>query len=186
MSRVGKQPIEVPSSVTVEITGNEIKVKGPKGELSRSILPSIEVKKEDNMLVVSRKSDSKEDRSFHGLFRSLIANMIEGVDKGYEKKLEVVGVGYKFKAAGNKITLNLGFSHPIEFKASDDVAFEEDPEEKNIIVVKGINKESVGETAAKVRSFRPPEPYKGKGIRYIDEYVARKAGKAAASKGGEA
>ena len=182
MSRVGKQPIEVPSGVTVEITAKEIKVKGSKGELKRSIHPNVEVKQEGSVITVNRKDETKESRSLHGLFRSLIANMVEGVDKGFEKRLEVKGVGYKFKSSGNKITLNLGFSHPIEHKSPEGVTFEEDEENKQIIIVKGIDKEAVGETAAKVRSFRPPEPYKGKGIRYIDEYVARKAGKTAASK----
>ena len=185
MSRIGKQPIEVPSGVTVEITASDIKVKGSKGELSRVVHPRIKVEQEGTTLLVKRQSDSKEDKSLHGLFRSLIANMVEGVSKGYEKKLQVIGVGYKFKPSGSKITLNLGFSHPIDFTAKEGVTFEADPEEKDILIVKGIDKEAVGEAAAKVRSFRPPEPYKGKGIRYADEYVERKAGKAAGGSGGE-
>jgi large subunit ribosomal protein L6 len=183
MSRIGIQPIEVPSGVTVEISKDEIKVKGSKGELKRSIHPSITVEQTDNIIKVTRASDSKEDRSLHGLFRSLIFNMVEGVSKGYEKKLEVIGVGYRFQASGSKITLSLGFSHPVEYKAKEGVTFEADPENKQILIVKGIDKEQVGETAAKIRSYRPPEPYKGKGIRYIDEYVARKAGKAAGGSG---
>jgi large subunit ribosomal protein L6 len=179
MSRIGKQPIQVPSGVTVEITGNQIKVKGSKGELSRDIHPSIEVKQEESKLIVTRASDTKEDRSLHGLFRSLISNMVEGVSEGFEKRMEVIGVGYRFQPSGNKITLTLGFSHPIEHKAPEGITFEADEDNKQILIVKGIDKETVGEVAAKIRSYRPPEPYKGKGIRYIDEYVARKAGKAA-------
>lgn len=181
MSRIGKQPIEIPSGVTVEITGDQIKVKGSKGELKRKLHPRIEAKQEGSELLVLRKSDSSEDKSLHGLFRSLIASMVEGVSKGFEKKLEVLGVGYRFQAGGNKITLNLGFSHPIEFKAPEGITFEADEENKQIIVIKGMDKETVGEVAAKVRSFRLPEPYKGKGIRYVGEYVARKTGKAAGS-----
>jgi len=185
MSRIGKQPIEVPSGVTIEISKDEIKVKGPKGELQRSIHPSITVEQKDNIVTVTRASDSKEDRSLHGLFRSLISNMVEGVSKGYEKKLEVIGVGYRFQAKGTKITLSLGFSHPVEFEAKSGITLEADPENKQILVVKGIDKELVGETAAKIRSYRPPEPYKGKGVRYVDEYVARKSGKAAGGSGGD-
>jgi len=179
MSRIGKQPVKVPSDVTVEITGDQIKVRGSKGELSRTLHPGVEVKQEESKLIVTRRSDTKEDRSLHGLFRSLIANMVEGVSKGFEKRLEVIGVGYRFQPSGNKITLNLGFSHPVEHKAPEGITFEADKDNKQIIIVKGIDKETVGEVAAKVRSYRPPEPYKGKGIRYIDEYVARKSGKAA-------
>ena len=185
MSRIGKQPIAIPSGVTIEITATEIKVKGPKGELKRKMHPKIGVKQEENFLLVTRNGELKEDKSLQGLMRSLIANMVEGVDKGFEKKLEVIGVGYRFQPSGDKITLNLGFSHPIEFKGPPGVTFEVDPEGKQTILVKGIDKEAVGEAAAKIRSFRPPEPYKGKGIRYKNEYVQRKAGKAAASAGGE-
>jgi len=183
MSRIGKQPVEVPSGVTVEISPTEIKVKGSKGELKRELHRSITVEQKENKLIVTRKSDSKEDRGLHGLFRSLISNMVEGVSKGYEKRLLVIGVGYKFKPNGNKITLNLGFSHPIEYTAKGDITFEDSKEEKTLLIIKGIDKEMVGETAAKIRSFRPPEPYKGKGIRYEDEHVVRKAGKAAAKAG---
>ena len=185
MSRIGKQPIEVPSGVTVEITGNTIKVRGSKGDLFREIHPSVEVKQENSELIITRKNDSKESRSLHGLFRSLVANMVQGVSTGFEKKMEVIGVGYRFQPSGSKITLNLGFSHPIEFKAPEGITFEADEDNKQILIVKGIDKETVGEVAAKIRSFRPPEPYKGKGIRYIDEHVARKTGKAAASASAE-
>ena len=179
MSRIGIQPISIPSGVTVELNGTHIKVKGPKGELERDFHPKMKVEQADGLIKVSRPDESKESRSLHGLTRSLIANMVEGVEKGFSKKLEIVGVGYRANAGGSKITLNLGFSHPIEFTA-EGIQFEMDQEKKNIIIVSGIDKEKVGQAAAKVRSFRPPEPYKGKGIKYIDEYIIRKAGKAAA------
>ena len=179
MSRIGIQPISIPSGVTVELNGTHIKVKGPKGELERDFHPKMKVEQADGLIKVSRPDESKESRSLHGLTRSLIANMVEGVEKGFSKKLEIVGVGYRANAGGSKITLNLGFSHPIEFTA-EGIQFAMDQEKKNIIIVSGIDKEKVGQAAAKVRSFRPPEPYKGKGIKYIDEYIIRKAGKAAA------
>ncbi len=178
MSRIGKQPIEVPAGVTVELKENILTVKGPKGELTREIHPGVVVKIGENVMTVERPDESKESRSLHGLFRSLVSNMVEGVTKGFEKKLEIVGVGYRATAAKNKITLSLGFSHPVEYVAPNGVEFEMDQDKKNIITVKGIDKQIVGEVAAKIRSFRKPEPYKGKGIRYIDEYVARKSGKA--------
>jgi len=183
MSRIGKQPVIIPSGVTIEITNSEIKVKGPKGELKRKLHPLIGVKQEENKIIVTRKGELKEDKSLQGLMRSLIANMVEGVSEGFEKRLDVIGVGYKFQANGNKITLNLGFSHPIEFKAPEGITFEADKENKQTIIIKGADKEALGEAAAKVRSFRPPEPYKGKGIRYKDEHVQRKTGKAAGSGG---
>ena len=179
MSRIGKQPIEMPAGITAELKDGILSVKGPKGELTQKIHPNMIVEIDGNIIVVKRPNDLKENKALHGLFRSLIANMVEGVEKGFEKKLEIVGVGYRANASGSKITLSLGYSHPIEYKAPDGITFEINPEEKNIIVVKGINKEIVGQVAAKVRSYRKPEPYKGKGVRYVDEYVARKAGKAA-------
>lgn len=182
MSRIGIQPISVPNGVTIELNGNHIKVKGPKGELERDLHPNMKVEFADNVITVSRPNDSKENKSLHGLTRSLIANMVEGVEKGYQKKLEIVGVGYRATVSGSKITLNLGFSHPIEFTA-DGVTFELDEKNKGLITVSGIDKEQVGQAAAKVRSYRPPEPYKGKGIKYIDEYIIRKAGKAASKAG---
>lgn len=183
MSRIGKQPVEVPTGVTVEINGTTVVVKGSKGELKREFHPNMKIELKDNQIIVTRPNDQKENRALHGLTRSLLANMVEGVTKGFEKQLEIVGVGYRAQASGNKITLNLGFSHPIEYKAPEGIEFEMDQEKKNIITVRGIDKQLVGEAAAKVRSYRKPEPYKGKGIRYVDEYVARKAGKAAASAG---
>ncbi|MBU1152088.1 50S ribosomal protein L6 [Patescibacteria group bacterium] len=180
MSRIGKQPVLIPSGVTIELKGNNITVKGSKGELKRDLHPNMKIEVKDNEIIVTRPNDEKVNRALHGLTRSLIANMVEGVANGYEKKLEIVGVGYRANASGQKITLNLGFSHPIEYKAPDGVSFELDSEKKNLITVKGIDKEAVGQAAAVVRSYKPPEPYKGKGIKYIDEHIIRKAGKTAA------
>jgi large subunit ribosomal protein L6 len=179
MSRIGKQPVSIPTGVTVEIKGSEVTVKGPKGDLKKEFHPNIKIQMKDNELIVTRSNDLKENRALHGLTRSLLANMIEGVTKGYEKQLEIVGVGYRAQASKNKITLNLGYSHPIEYTAPESIEFEMDKEKKNLITVKGLDKQIVGEVAAKVRSYRKPEPYKGKGIKYIDEQIIRKAGKAA-------
>lgn len=179
MSRIGKQPVEVPTGVTVEINGTTVTVKGTKGELKKDFHPNMKIELKDDQIIVTRPDDQKENKALHGLTRSLIANMVEGVTKGFEKQLEIVGVGYRAQASGNKITLNLGFSHPIEYTAPQGIEFEMDKDKKNIITVRGIDKQVVGEAAAKIRSYRKPEPYKGKGIKYIDEYVARKAGKAA-------
>ncbi len=181
MSRVGKQLIEIPTGVTIDNNGNLITVKGPKGELQKQFDKKMQIEISEKEITVKRPNDSKNYRALHGLTRSLIANMVEGVSKGFEKKLEIVGVGYKASTAKNKITLNLGYSHPIEYIAAEGIEFKTDEKNKNIITVSGIDKQTVGEAAAKVRSYRKPEPYKGKGIKYIDEHVARKAGKAAAS-----
>ncbi len=183
MSRIGKQPVEIPNGVTVDIQNKTVTVKGPKGELKDTFHKNMKIELKDNQLIVTRPDDMKENRSLHGLTRSLLSNMVEGVTKGYEKKLEIVGVGYKAQPNKNKITLNLGFSHPIEYKAAEGIEFSMDEDKKNIITIRGINKQEVGEAAAKVRSYKKPEPYKGKGIRYIDEQVQRKSGKAAASAG---
>lgn len=179
MSRIGIQPISLKPGITIEMNGNHLKVKGPKGELERDIHPKIKLVITDEEIKVTRSDESNESRSLHGLMRSLVANMVEGVDKGFEKKLEIIGVGYRANTSGSKITLSLGFSHPIEYTAKG-VEFEMDEGKKNIISVRGIDKEKVGEAAAKIRSFKPPEPYKGKGIKYIDEHIIRKAGKASA------
>lgn len=180
MSLIGKQPIAIPDGVEVTINENHIKVKGLKGELDYHFLPQAKVSIENNMIKVGRANDSKEARSVHGLTRALINNMVTGVSKGFEKRLEIIGVGYRAQSNGKKITLNLGFSHPVEFEAFEGVTIEMDKDNKNVIVVSGINKQKVGEAAAQIRKFRPPEPYKGKGVRYTDEYVRRKAGKTAA------
>jgi large subunit ribosomal protein L6 len=180
MSRIGKLPIEIPDGVTVELKDGLVTVKGPKGELSEKIHERIKVEVKDKEVICSRSDEDKFSKSLHGLSRNLIANMVEGVTKGFEKRLEIIGVGYKAQPSGKKITLNLGHSHPIEYMAPEGITFELDKDKKNIVIVSGISKQMVGEVAAKIRSYRKPEPYKGKGIRYEGEYVARKAGKAVA------
>lgn len=180
MSRIGKKLIIVPNGIEVVISDNHIKIKGPKGELSYTFSPLVDVVAENSTISVTRKGDEKIDRSIHGLTRALINNMVIGAQKGFEKRMEIIGVGYRAQAGGKKITLHLGYSHPIEYNAPEGVHIEMDKENKNIIIVSGANKQLVGETAANIRKFRKPEPYKGKGIRYVDEYVPRKAGKAAA------
>ncbi|MFA6992928.1 MAG: 50S ribosomal protein L6 [Candidatus Gracilibacteria bacterium] len=179
MSRIGKKKIVIPNGVTVEAKDFLVTVKGPKGELKKD-LPGVKLAIEGTDLKLSLAEGFEEKRSLYGLSRNLIANMIEGVTKGYVKKLEVIGIGYRFTPAKNKITLTLGYSHPVEYLASKDIEFKADEELKNVIVISGIDKETVGEVAAKIRSLRKPEPYKGKGISYLGEYVPKKAGKAAA------
>lgn len=179
MSRIGKNPIQVPSGVTVTITGNTVSVKGAKGELTQVIHPNMKVEQMDNQIIVSRPNDLKLNRSLHGLTRTLISNMVEGVTKGYEKQLEILGVGYRAAVAGSKLTLNLGFSHPIEFNTPQGITIEIDKDKKNLLAIRGSDKQLVGEVAAKIRSYKKPEPYKGKGIRYLGEHVQQKAGKAA-------
>jgi large subunit ribosomal protein L6 len=177
MSRVGKKPIPLPEGVKVEIKDNQIKVTGPKGELNQSIHPSIMVQQEQDKLMVKRPSDDKFHRSLHGLARSLIANMVVGVTTEYHKALEIQGIGYKAELKGKKLHLSLGLSHPILFSPPEGIRLELNG--PNRIKVSGIDKQLVGLVAAKIRSFRPPEPYKGKGIRYEGEMVRRKAGKTA-------
>jgi large subunit ribosomal protein L6 len=179
MSLIGKSPIKVSEGIEIAITDRTIKVKGPKGELEYTFLPLVEVFYKDDQIVVKRKNEDKESKSTHGLTRALINNMIIGVSKGFEKRLEILGVGYRAQVSGKKITLNLGFSHPINLTAPEGITIAMDEENKNIIIISGIDKQLVGEVAAQIRKYRPPEPYKGKGIRYIDEHVHRKAGKAA-------
>lgn len=175
MSRIGKKPIAL-QKATVEINGDHIVVKGPNGQLERDIPNLISVAVEDNQIQVTRANDSKQARSLHGLVRSLVANMVEGVSNSYTKTLELVGVGYRASVAGNTLTLNVGLSHPVEFVAPEGITFEV---EKNTTVrVKGIDKEVVGNLAANIRAIRKPEPYKGKGIKYAGEVIRRKAGKA--------
>jgi large subunit ribosomal protein L6 len=169
-------PVEVPAGVTVDIKeGNEITVKGPKGTLTRQLVPEMEVKLEDGYVVVNRPNDLKRMKSLHGLTRTLIKNMVVGVTQGYEKKLEVNGVGYRAAKSGKKLTLSLGYSHPVEMVDPEGI---ETKVEGNIITVSGINKEKVGQYAAEIREKRKPEPYKGKGIKYSDEVIRRKVGKA--------
>lgn len=180
MSRVGKMPIAVPSGVEVAVNGNLVEVKGPKGALKREFSPEIEIKLEDGVISVTRPSDKPNHRSLHGLTRALLNNMVVGVTTGFEKSLDVIGVGYKAAKTGNKLTLNVGYSHPVEMDPGADL--EIDVPAPNKIIIKGIDKEKVGAFAANVREVRPPEPYKGKGIKYADEVIRRKAGKAGAKK----
>jgi large subunit ribosomal protein L6 len=176
MSRIGKAPITVPNGVTVTIDGNNIRVKGPRGELSRTVPAAITVSQENGVVSVTRPSDENEHRALHGLTRSLVNNMVEGVTKGFQKQLDIVGVGYKAENRPYGLQLALGFSHAIEYKAPEGIKLTAPT--PTTIVVDGANKEVVGQVAAEIRGFRPPEPYKGKGIKYQGEQVRRKAGKA--------
>ena len=176
MSRIGNQPIKVPSGVTVTVDVGEVRVKGPKGELSQRIPTQMSVELSDGQVVVSRPDESKESRSLHGLTRTLIANMVEGVTNGYRKTLEISGVGYRAARVGPTISLTVGYSHPVQYPPPPGITFEvETPTRFHIL---GFDKQLVGETAARLRKIRPPEPYLGKGIRYSDERIRRKAGKA--------
>jgi large subunit ribosomal protein L6 len=178
MSRIGKSPISVPSGVDITLSAGSISVKGPQGTLSRSLPGEITVRQEDSTLVVERPNDERQNRALHGLTRSLVANMVTGVTTGFTKELEIVGVGYRATAKGpNAIELALGFSHAVPVQAPDGITFEVPAPTR--IIVKGIDKEKVGQVAADIRKIRKPEPYKGKGVRYAGEYVQRKAGKAA-------
>ena len=176
MSRIGKMPIAVPAGVTVEIAeNNKVTVKGPKGTLERVLPAEMDIKMEGSEIVVSRPNDLKKMKSLHGLTRTLIHNMVIGVTEGYEKKLEINGVGYRAQKKGKEITFNLGFSHPVVM--TDPEGIETEMDGQNIIIVKGIDKEKVGQYAAEIRELRKPEPYKGKGIKYADEVIRRKVGK---------
>jgi large subunit ribosomal protein L6 len=177
MSRIGKQPIEVPAGVEITIEPELVKVKGPKGELQERVSRQIGVEQDNGEIRVSRSTDRGEHRALHGLTRSLIANMVEGVTNGFEKRLEIQGVGYRAQLQGNKLVLALGYSHPVELDAPAGIDFE--VPQPTRVVVRGISKQAVGEAAAIIRKQRPPEPYKGKGIRYEGEHVARKVGKRA-------
>lgn len=177
MSRVGKKPITLPDKVQVDIRGSEVTVKGPKGELRRSFHPDMEIALEDGILAVERPTDHRNHRALHGLTRALLANMVSGVSEGFSKDLEIVGTGYRAEMQGEKLVLYLGYSHPIEFVPPGGISFEV-PRGGRAVTVQGIDKELVGEIAARIRRQRPPEPYKGKGVRYRGEYVRRKAGKA--------
>ena len=178
MSRVGKLPISIPDGVNVDIKGKHVTVKGPKGTLERDVEPSIEVKLEDNQIVVARPSDKPEHRAKHGLTRALLNNMVSGVKEGFQKTLEIQGVGYRASMQGKNLNLALGFSHPVTVEPPDGIDFAVDG--TNVIKVSGIDKQQVGQIAANIRNWRPPEPYKGKGIRYQGEHVRRKVGKAGA------
>lgn len=178
MSRVGKLPIQIPDKTKVDIQGKTVTVTGPKGNLSCEIHKDISADLEDNTIVVSRPSDNKKHRALHGLTRALINNMVVGVNEGYKKELQIIGVGYRAEMKGNNLVAHLGYSHPIVMAPPEGVNIEVLPKE-NKIIVDGIDKQLVGQTAAKIRAFRKPEPYKGKGVRYVDEYVRTKAGKTA-------
>jgi len=178
VSRIGKLPITIPAGVQVDIDGKKVKVKGPKGELQRTFTPVIDIQMEESQIVVTRSSDEKAARALHGTTRAVLQNMITGVSEGFTKTLEIQGVGYKAELEGEKLVINVGFSHPVIVEPPDGIKF--DVTEKNrFIVVNGSNKEDVGQVASDIRKIRPPEPYKGKGIRYLGERVRRKAGKSA-------
>ncbi|TDM14109.1 50S ribosomal protein L6 [Macrococcus bovicus] len=175
MSRVGKKIIDIPAGVEVKINGNTVTVKGPKGELTRTFNEEMTYNLEENTLEVVRPSDSKAHKTIHGTTRALLANMVEGVSKGFEKKLELIGVGYRAQMQGKNLILNVGYSHPVEIVAEDGITLS--VEKNTSVKVEGISKERVGAIASNIRATRPPEPYKGKGIRYEGEYVRRKEGK---------
>jgi large subunit ribosomal protein L6 len=177
MSRIGKLPIEIPSGVDVQVERGLVRVKGPKGQLEQRVSPDLKVEREDSQLVVKRPTDRKDHRALHGLTRTLVYNMVVGVTEGFEKRLEIQGVGYRAQLRGKDLELALGYSHPVKIDAPAGIEFEVPVPTQ--IVVRGIDKQAVGEIAARIRKSRPPEPYKGKGVRYAGEYVARKVGKRA-------
>jgi large subunit ribosomal protein L6 len=177
MSRIGRQPINIPDGVTVDLSPSSVAVKGPKGALTQTVDPAMKIAVDDGALTVERPTDRGEHRSLHGLTRSLLANMVEGVTTGYEKRLEIQGVGYRARMQGKALELSVGYSHVVPMPAPDGIEFEV-PQQTEVIV-RGIDKQLVGETAARIRRVRPPEPYKGKGIRYAGEQVRRKVGKRA-------
>jgi large subunit ribosomal protein L6 len=178
MSRIGSKPIPLPKGVSLDVSAGVLRVKGPKGQLERAVNARTEVTVEGGVVTISRRDDSRESRSAHGLMRALAANMVTGVSQGFERKLEINGVGYKAEVKGKQLVLSLGFSHPVEYNLPEGVAAKVD---KNVLVLSGIDREVLGQTAAKIRSFRPPEPYKGKGVKYVEEHIQRKVGKAGAA-----
>ncbi|HZK26472.1 MAG TPA: 50S ribosomal protein L6 [Thermoclostridium sp.] len=180
MSRIGKLPVVIPAGVDIKINGQELTVKGPKGTLTQVFHPEMSIEKQDDTIVVTRPSEIKKHKALHGLTRSLVNNMVVGVTEGYQKTLEINGVGYRAQKQGNKLALTLGLSHPVEIEEPEYITIEVPA--PNQIIVKGIDKQVVGEVAAKIREKRPPEPYKGKGIKYSDEVIIRKEGKTGAKK----
>lgn len=178
MSRIGRKPLPVPAGVTITLKDGHVVVKGPKGELKRVVPAGVKVAVDKGVVQVTRESDEQAIRARHGLVRALLANMVEGVTKGFERKLEINGVGYKAELAGDKLNMALGLSHPVEFTVPKGITAKID---KNIVVISGIDIELVGQTAATLRSFRPPEPYKGKGVKYVEETIKRKVGKTGAA-----
>jgi large subunit ribosomal protein L6 len=180
MSRIGRLPIPIPSGVEITVGGQQVDVKGPKGALKINLLPGISVAVEDGRIVVSRSSDERQARAFHGLNRALLANATTGVSEGWQKQLEIVGIGYRADKQGNVVVFNLGHSHPVNFAIPDGIEIDVDSK-ANRVTVKGIDRQQVGQVAAEIRGLRPPEPYKGKGVRYADERVRTKAGKQGAA-----
>ncbi|MFH1287935.1 MAG: 50S ribosomal protein L6 [bacterium] len=178
MSRVGKMPIDINSEVKVQLENDVLTVQGPKGRLTQQLLKGINFKLEDKKIVLTRNSDEKKDKAFHGLMRSLVANMVKGVTEGFKKELDIIGVGFRAQVKDKKLIMQLGFSHPVEYSAPDGIVLSVD-EKGTRITVSGFDKQLVGEAASTVRRFKKPEPYKGKGIRYVNEYIRKKAGKAA-------
>lgn len=176
MSRIGRKPIDLPDKVTISLDGQEVAVKGPKGELKHSVHPEIELKQENGQLIIERPSDEPRHRALHGLTRALVANMVHGVSEGFQKTLVIEGVGYTSEMRGQDLVMKLGYSHEIVVAPPDGITFESE-ERGRVVHIKGIDKQVVGQVAANVRGLRPPEPYKGKGVRYSDERVRRKAGK---------
>lgn len=180
MSRIGKKPITIPQGVEISIKGNIVSASGPKGKLEQTFEPEfITVEIKDGVMIVDRVNEEKTTRARHGLYRSLFNNIIEGVNTGFSKKMEIRGVGYRGSVAGKNLELNLGYSHPIKYELPEGITVEFEPKSQVLFSVSGIDKQLVGSVAAKIRSFRKPEPYKGKGVRYVDEYVKMKAGKSA-------
>lgn len=180
MSRIGKNPVVIPNGVTVSLTDGTLIVKGPKGELSMEVNKLVNVEVTETEVIVTRNSEAREERAAHGLVRSLIQNMVTGVTEGFTKKLEINGVGYRAKVQGQQLVLSLGYSHPINYDIPQGIDIKMDEDKNNIIIVSGIDKQQVGQVAAEIRGFRKPEPYKGKGVKYLDEHIRRKAGKTAA------
>jgi len=177
MSRIGKQPVEIPSGVTVSVKRNELTVKGPKGELKSTFDADMSIKEEDGTLVVSRPTDQRHHRALHGLTRALVQNMITGVSEGYEKRLRIIGTGYRAEMVGNELKLSLGFSHDVQVVPPPTIQFQVEARGQ-LVIINSIDKQLIGQVAADIRKLRPPEPYKGKGVRYEGEYVRQKAGKA--------
>lgn len=182
MSRIGKLPVPIPDKTKVDISGANVTITGPKGSLTFAVHPDIKVAVQEKEIVVNRKTEQKKHRALHGLTRALIQNMVEGVNQGYKKELQIVGVGFRAEVRGKIMVMNIGYSHPIIFRPPDGIHLSVEPKE-NRIEVSGIDKQLVGQVAAKIRSFRVPEPYKGKGIRYMNEHVRQKAGKTAGTAG---
>jgi large subunit ribosomal protein L6 len=177
MSRIGRKPVVVPTGVDVTYDGDVLAVKGPKGSIQRKIARGVSFEREGDVVSVVRVNDSGPVRAAHGLMRALLANMVEGVTKGFTKELEIIGVGYKAEASGRKLVMNLGFSHPIEYPFPDGIEIVVNPKDRTKLAVQGIDKETVGQVAAELRAYRPPDSYKGKGVRYVGEHVRLKAGK---------